>query len=86
MKRIDFIKLSAMSALIVPNALMGRSSEQVKQQIKPEAIPLFCSTCGTQFVDDKYTAGNCPVCSNDRQYLPVKGQGWTKINNSYAMR
>jgi glyoxylase-like metal-dependent hydrolase (beta-lactamase superfamily II) len=81
MKRIDFIKLSAMSSLIVPTALMGRSSEQVKQQIKPEAIPLFCSTCGTQFVDDKYTAGNCPVCSNDRQYLPVKGQGWTKLED-----
>ena len=81
MKRSDFIKLTAMSSLIVPHALTGNNSEQTKKYGKTLMNPLFCSTCGTQFVDNKHTSGNCPVCSNDRQYLPAKGQAWTKIED-----
>jgi glyoxylase-like metal-dependent hydrolase (beta-lactamase superfamily II) len=87
MKRSDFIKLSAMSSIIIPQSLIGKSTEQDKEQIKPEAKPLFCTTCGTQFVDTKLTSGNCPVCSNDRQHIPAKGQAWTKmedLQNTYS--
>ena len=79
MKRSDFIKLSGMSSIIIPQALIDKSTEQDQEQIKPEVKPLFCTTCGTQFIDTKHTSGNCPVCSNDRQYLPAKGQAWTKM-------
>ncbi len=79
MKRSDFIKLSGMSSIIIPQALIDKCTEQDQEQIKPEVKPLFCTTCGTQFIDTKHTSGNCPVCSNDRQYLPAKGQAWTKM-------
>jgi glyoxylase-like metal-dependent hydrolase (beta-lactamase superfamily II) len=87
MKRSEFIKLSALSSLLIPNTLSGRATEKIKSVSSGGLSPLFCSTCGTQFVDDTYTSGNCPVCSDDRQYLPAKGQSWTKkedLQNNYS--
>ena len=76
-----------MSSLLVPQALMGRSKDTSDEQAPLTIKPLFCSTCGTKFVDQKNTSVNCPVCSNDRQYLPAKGQSWTKpedLQNSFS--
>jgi len=38
---------------------------------------IICSTCGTYFL--AATAPNlCPICAEERQYIPATGQGWTK--------
>jgi hypothetical protein len=43
---------------------------------------LICSTCGTWYI---YPVPEpCPVCSDDRQYVPEGGQLWTKPEGLYA--
>jgi hypothetical protein len=43
-------------------------------------MPAFiCTTCGTQYPpSDAYPAG-CPICIDERQYVPAAGQSWTSL-------
>jgi glyoxylase-like metal-dependent hydrolase (beta-lactamase superfamily II) len=36
----------------------------------------ICVTCGTQF---PATPAECPICLDDRQYVPPSGQAWTTL-------
>jgi hypothetical protein len=36
-----------------------------------------CATCGIEFSDSPEPPALCPICSDDRQYLPPGGQRWT---------
>lgn len=40
----------------------------------------ICETCGTQFADtgDQPPAA-CPICEDERQYVPLDGQRWTTL-------
>lgn len=38
---------------------------------------IICSTCGTQFLAQPETPEHCPICTDDRQYVPESGQQWT---------
>lgn len=38
---------------------------------------IICSTCGTYYPADGVPE-LCPVCMDDRQYIPPTGQSWTK--------
>lgn len=38
-----------------------------------------CTTCGTQYAAQFDTANGCPICSDDRQYIPEAGQAWTTL-------
>jgi len=41
-------------------------------------MPAFiCITCGTQFAASDEAPERCPICDEDRQYLPPSGQAWT---------
>jgi hypothetical protein len=35
-----------------------------------------CATCGVEHVDDE---GVCPVCADERQWMPADGQHWTTL-------
>ncbi len=38
----------------------------------------ICVTCGTQFPpSDAAPPARCPICEDERQYVPPAGQGWT---------
>ncbi len=37
----------------------------------------LCATCGVQYEDAERTPESCPVCEDERQYVPVGGQRWT---------
>jgi len=39
----------------------------------------ICATCGTQFSASVALPDSCPICLDDRQYLPPVGQIWTSI-------
>lgn len=39
----------------------------------------ICATCGTQFPASPAPPDSCPICLDDRQYLPPQGQIWTSI-------
>lgn len=41
-------------------------------------MPSFiCITCGTGFPPSDREPGNCPICEDERQYVPLAGQQWT---------
>jgi len=47
-------------------------------------MPAFvCVTCGSQFTPSDSAPAACPICEDERQYLPVGGQRWTTLE---AMR
>ncbi len=43
-------------------------------------MPAFiCVTCGTQYPPSEAPPGSCPVCVDERQFLPPGGQAWTTL-------
>jgi hypothetical protein len=41
-------------------------------------MPAFiCNTCGTQFSPSEREPERCPICDEERQYVPSSGQTWT---------
>jgi glyoxylase-like metal-dependent hydrolase (beta-lactamase superfamily II) len=43
-------------------------------------MPAFiCSTCGTQYLPSEAPPAHCPVCEDERQFLPPEGQSWTTL-------
>jgi hypothetical protein len=40
----------------------------------------ICATCGTQFAASDAPPSSCPVCQDERQYLPPGGQRWTTLD------
>lgn len=39
--------------------------------------PFVCATCGTWFAESSAPPTTCPICEDDRQYVPREGQQWT---------
>ena len=37
----------------------------------------ICSTCGTSYPDADTPPSRCPICDDERQYVPRGGQAWT---------
>lgn len=37
---------------------------------------ILCKACGTSYA---YQPDRCPVCEDERQYVPVTGQAWTEL-------
>ena len=38
-----------------------------------------CATCGTQFPASDAPPPACPICEDERQYVPEDGQRWTTL-------
>jgi hypothetical protein len=41
----------------------------------------ICATCGVEHADDE---GVCPVCADERQWVPADGQHWTTLHELAA--
>jgi len=39
----------------------------------------ICATCGTQFDDSSEPPQACPICEDERQFVPETGQHWTDM-------
>lgn len=37
----------------------------------------LCTACGTSYPESEAPPEACPICDDERQYVPVSGQGWT---------
>jgi hypothetical protein len=37
----------------------------------------ICSTCGTSYPDAPEPPAHCPICEDERQFVPSSGQAWT---------
>lgn len=43
-------------------------------------MPKFmCKTCGVQQAETPAPPTNCPICDDERQYVPESGQAWTTL-------
>ena len=43
-------------------------------------MPRFlCQTCTIQFPDSPEPPNRCPICEDERQYVPARGQHWTTL-------
>lgn len=43
-------------------------------------MPAFiCTACGTQFPPSASAPSACPICEEERQFVPQGGQGWTTL-------
>jgi glyoxylase-like metal-dependent hydrolase (beta-lactamase superfamily II) len=40
----------------------------------------ICVTCGTQYPLRETPPAACPICTDDRQYIPQTGQQWTTLD------
>jgi len=48
-------------------------------------MPFFlCTTCGTQFPERDAAPEACPICQDERQYVPPEGQRWTTLEELRA--
>ncbi len=50
---------------------------------------MICTTCGTQYPPNQPLPELCPICNDDRQYLPETGQNWTRLaelNKTHQVR
>lgn len=41
---------------------------------------IICTACGTQYSQSVVINAECPICNDDRQYVPGKGQTWTNLD------
>src|SRR5919201_3334469 len=39
-----------------------------------------CVTCGVQFAETDLPPEHCPICEDQRQYVPESGQAWTTLD------
>ena len=39
----------------------------------------ICKTCGTQYPPSQAAPEHCPICEDERQYVPSDGQRWTTL-------
>jgi DNA-directed RNA polymerase subunit RPC12/RpoP len=43
-------------------------------------MPAFiCTACGAQFAPSEAPPARCPICEDERQYVPPRGQTWTTL-------
>ena len=43
-------------------------------------MPAFiCTACGTQYPPSEAPPAQCPVCEEERQFIPPEGQSWTTL-------
>ena len=43
-------------------------------------MPAFiCSACGTQYPPSEAPLALCPVCEDERHFIPPEGQSWTTL-------
>ncbi len=40
---------------------------------------IICTACGTQYKQELTAGAVCPICMDDRQAVPEKGQSWTNL-------
>ena len=44
-------------------------------------MTFLCKTCGTQFPESDAPPRECPICEDERQYVPAEGQQWVAYDD-----
>src|SRR6478736_2549993 len=86
MKREEFIKLSGTLIAIAPFSLAGKGLILNNIERHNMMTNKICAACGTEFPSSD--RDECPICNDDRQYVPETGQIWTtheSLSNNYSV-
>jgi hypothetical protein len=76
--RRRFIKDCSTSAAVL--ASLGSAGVGKAEEARVGTAYL-CVTCGTQFAESEKPPTNCPICDDERQYVPPEGQKWTTLES-----
>lgn len=60
---------------------LGRVATEVVEGPALESIAWICRACGTQFPPTGTAPGQCPICLDERQYVPSDGQAWCRMDD-----
>lgn len=63
----------------VPEGTPGPSGLSGKTAARSDVERLICETCGTRVSAAALPDDVCPICMDDRQFVPAEGQGWTTM-------
>lgn len=76
--RRTFLKDCSTSATVL--ASLGSSGVGTSKAGEARAGTAYlCVTCGTQFAESEQPPPSCPICDDERQYVPPEGQKWTTL-------
>jgi len=59
---------------------MRDKAHQTKCQRKTPMPAFICETCGSQFSPSDHPPPGCPICDDERQFVPAAGQKWTTLD------
>lgn len=64
--------------------LASASPAQADAAGEPGRTCYSCVTCGIQFTESTKPPEKCPICEDERQYVPPEGQMWTTLDQIRA--
>src|SRR5512133_1269854 len=64
----------------VPRHLRDRLHPRLEARVS-NMTSYLCTTCGTQFSPTQDPPERCPICSDERQYIGLGGQQWTRLED-----
>jgi glyoxylase-like metal-dependent hydrolase (beta-lactamase superfamily II) len=79
MKRKDFIKMFSTTFAIASMEFEAMGANKTESSFNEYNDKIICSTCGTQYNEITPKSEGCPICNDDRQYVPAMGQAWTSL-------
>lgn len=56
------------------------STRQGPKRIPDRPQAFICTACGTQHAPSATPPASCDICADERQFVPVSGQGWTTLD------
>src|SRR5262249_14247754 len=58
----------------------GLGAKAHRVNVSGRVMPAFiCETCGSQFPPSDAPPPSCPICEDERQFVPPSGQRWTTL-------
>jgi hypothetical protein len=71
--------LASCSTSTAALAALASSGETGAAEEPGRGTPYLCLTCGTQFSETSRPPERCPICEDERQYVPPEGQQWSTL-------
>jgi hypothetical protein len=58
---------------------MASAAPEAEAKAAGEGTNFLCVTCGMQYPESAKPPESCPICDDERQYVPPEGQMWTTL-------
>ena len=58
--------------------MAAAATRMLMREVPVDSTHPICRACGVQY-EVEHDLGHCPICDDDRQYIPAGGQRWTTL-------